>query len=529
MEPSLDKAKAVIRDFSGACISCGVCKDVCPFLVKYGTPDEILSNKSEDVFKCTNCKACDSSCSVGLSPSEALHSLKYQLVREGVLSEKAKGNLQSAYGFAMRGHKFPFSYYPKTETVFWPGCSLSGSTPEVVKKTVKLLSEHLNTKVGLCLDCCFDPCFQNGDVDTVKKSFEVIRQRFEAHNIKNIYVGCTNCYKVFSLFLPDMNVRHVFEALPEKKLSTDAYLHHPCPAWRFDKLRDTLKDKLGPIKEEAIQPMCCGLGGGSSRLDSDLSERFRERVVSASKESDIVTYCNGCKNYFLQKGKKVYHALEILTDVKPFEQPVSSAKRWLNRLILAFSQRINIKKIAIALLVVSLIVLTTVLRKEGYISAESLFALIAEHKFLAPALFIFIYAIGPSLFLPSLPLTLGAGFLWGPVWGVVFSITGATLGSSVSFLIARYILGDTIKERFSYARWQMLKEKVEKHGWKAVAFTRIVPIFPYPVLNYLFGVTPIPFLHYLWATFVFMLPACIAYTAFVSVRQNSVATASIQL
>jgi uncharacterized membrane protein YdjX (TVP38/TMEM64 family) len=75
-------------------------------------------------------------------------------------------------------------------------------------------------------------------------------------------------------------------------------------------------------------------------------------------------------------------------------------------------------------------------------------------------------------------------------------------------------MGDAIKQRFSHARWQWLTEKVSRHGWKAVAFTRIVPVFPYPVLNYLFGLTPIPFFHYLWSTFAFMLPACIAYVAF---------------
>jgi uncharacterized membrane protein YdjX (TVP38/TMEM64 family) len=55
---------------------------------------------------------------------------------------------------------------------------------------------------------------------------------------------------------------------------------------------------------------------------------------------------------------------------------------------------------------------------------------------------------------------------------------------------------------------------VERHGWKAVAFARLLPVLPFPVLNYMFGVTPIPFFHYLWSTFVFMLPACIAYVAF---------------
>jgi uncharacterized membrane protein YdjX (TVP38/TMEM64 family) len=178
--------------------------------------------------------------------------------------------------------------------------------------------------------------------------------------------------------------------------------------------------------------------------------------------------------------------------------------------------RLNTKKIILALLVLFLISAAAYLRKLGYLSPNLLFEFISTYKILAPALFIFLYSIGPSLFIPSLSLTLtiGAGLLWGPFWGVVFAITGATLGASVSFLIARYILSDAIKERFSYSRWQWLKGKVEIHGWKAVAFSRIVPILPFPVLNYLFGITPIPFLHYLWSTFVFMLPSRIAYVAF---------------
>jgi uncharacterized membrane protein YdjX (TVP38/TMEM64 family) len=75
-------------------------------------------------------------------------------------------------------------------------------------------------------------------------------------------------------------------------------------------------------------------------------------------------------------------------------------------------------------------------------------------------------------------------------------------------------MGNTVKERFGYERWKWLQGKVERHGWKAVAFARLLPVLPFPVLNYMFGVTPIPFLHYLWGSFVFMLPACIAYVAF---------------
>jgi uncharacterized membrane protein YdjX (TVP38/TMEM64 family) len=59
-----------------------------------------------------------------------------------------------------------------------------------------------------------------------------------------------------------------------------------------------------------------------------------------------------------------------------------------------------------------------------------------------------------------------------------------------------------------------MEEKVVKHGWKAVAFVRLIPVFPFNILNYLLGLTPIPYVQYLWSSFVFMLPACIAFVAF---------------
>ena len=65
-------------------------------------------------------------------------------------------------------------------------------------------------------------------------------------------------------------------------------------------------------------------------------------------------------------------------------------------------------------------------------------------------------------------------------------------------------------------RWKRLDEGVEKHGWKVVAFTRLVPIFPFNLLNYAFGLTSIGFRQYAVATFLCMLPACIAFIVFSS-------------
>jgi uncharacterized membrane protein YdjX (TVP38/TMEM64 family) len=457
-------------------------------------------------------------CPDGLSPSKALHEIKYKQIKENTLPENIKTILNSANRFAMRGHKFPFAYYQSTEIAFWPGCSLSGTRPDLVKKIVKML------KSGLALDCCFDPLFHNGDIDAVKSASERVKDRLNRHGIRRLILGCTNCKKIFELYMPEIKTDHILEVFPEINSKPkyyaelqNIYLHHPCPSFRFTHIRESANkhlEKFTSIASQTSQPLCCGLGGAAHALSEKLSDKYAEKVIADAKEFPIITYCMGCKNKYLKKGKDAYHILELITDAKPLKQPVTSGRKWFNRLILSIEQRLKSKQFILGITVIVAIIIATYLRKSGYISPESLLEFIKQYKILSPALFILIYAIGPSIFIPSLPLTLGAGFLWGPFWGVVFSITGATLGASIPFLLARYIFGNTIRERFGYARWEWLKEKVDYHGWKAVAFTRIVPIFPYPILNYLFGITPIPFLHYLWSTFVFMLPACIAYVAF---------------
>jgi uncharacterized membrane protein YdjX (TVP38/TMEM64 family) len=171
-------------------------------------------------------------------------------------------------------------------------------------------------------------------------------------------------------------------------------------------------------------------------------------------------------------------------------------------------------RLAVGIIVLFLIGAGVFLGQRGLFSTDVLLSALMAYPVAAPLIFILIYAVAPAIFLPSIPLSLAAGFLWGPLWGVVFAMTGATAGASVSFFLARYLLSDAVRKRFAAAQWQWLVEKVEKHGWKAVAFVRLIPVFPFNVLNYLLGLTPIPFRHYLWSSFVFMLPACIAFVAF---------------
>jgi len=128
-----------------------------------------------------------------------------------------------------------------------------------------------------------------------------------------------------------------------------------------------------------------------------------------------------------------------------------------------------------------------------------------------PVIYILIYAVGTLFFLPGSVLTLTGGALFGPLLGTFVNITGATLGALGSFLIARYLAHDWVANKTG-GRIKTLMDGVENEGWRFVAFVRLVPLFPFNLLNYALGLTRIKLFHYVIATYIFMLPGAIAYT-----------------
>lgn len=140
--------------------------------------------------------------------------------------------------------------------------------------------------------------------------------------------------------------------------------------------------------------------------------------------------------------------------------------------------------------------------------------LVVRFRFLGawgPVAYILFYLVAPPLFIPGAPITIAGGALFGPVWGTVYTILGATGGASFAFLIARYLAGEWVEKR-SGGILGRLKEGVEDEGWRFVAFTRLVPLFPFTLLNYAFGLTRVKFSHYAAASFFCMLPGAAAYS-----------------
>lgn len=129
---------------------------------------------------------------------------------------------------------------------------------------------------------------------------------------------------------------------------------------------------------------------------------------------------------------------------------------------------------------------------------------------LAPLVYMAGYSIATVLFLPGSVFTLAGGLLFGPWLGALYALLGATVGASAAFLIGRYLASDWVARR-ARGRLRRLIEGVEQEGWRFVAFVRLVPVFPFNLLNYALGLTRIQTVQYVVASFVCMAPGALAY------------------
>jgi uncharacterized membrane protein YdjX (TVP38/TMEM64 family) len=129
----------------------------------------------------------------------------------------------------------------------------------------------------------------------------------------------------------------------------------------------------------------------------------------------------------------------------------------------------------------------------------------------APVVFVAAYIAMELLFVPALPLAILAGIAFGPLWGTVYTWVAATVSAALAFLITRHG-GREMVERWiaGHPRLARIDEAVARHGWYILAFTRLVPIFPFNLQNYAYGLTGIGFLTYLVVTAVFMIPGTAA-------------------
>ena len=127
--------------------------------------------------------------------------------------------------------------------------------------------------------------------------------------------------------------------------------------------------------------------------------------------------------------------------------------------------------------------------------------------------FIGSHIIATAVGIPDTILVIVGGSVFGIFWGTVWSVIGATLGAIAAFWLARHLLHDWFKQRFSRSkRLHRLNQMMHHQGLSCVMAIRFTPISPFNVVNFLFGLTSVQLRHYALGTFIGIIPGTFVYT-----------------
>jgi len=213
---------------------------------------------------------------------------------------------------------------PRCDTLFFPGCFLTNEAPELVRSTVRWLTEHGNQEVGLTLMCCGSPLVQAGLAERAERYIKSVSDT----GARRIVTACPGCHYQLLNYksTQDLEIVSVF------KLMADAGVRTPDIGIGRITVHDSCLDREGEMGGWARQilsnyeivemahhgarTLCCGSGGVVSMVDRELHHSRTQKRVGEFQDTgaDVcVTYCMACCYTLLQAAEpgRVRHVLEL--------------------------------------------------------------------------------------------------------------------------------------------------------------------------------------------------------------------------
>jgi uncharacterized membrane protein YdjX (TVP38/TMEM64 family) len=142
---------------------------------------------------------------------------------------------------------------------------------------------------------------------------------------------------------------------------------------------------------------------------------------------------------------------------------------------------------------------------------DALVAFREGHQFTMVAVFIGAYIAQTALSLPGAAvLSLAAGAIFGAVMGTVYVNIGATVGATLAFLVARYLFHDAIQNKFG-SRLEKINIELETRGFNYLLFLRLVPLFPFFLINLWAGLTRVPLRTFFFGTMLGIIPGSFVF------------------
>ncbi len=542
--PAVNPAESLMKEMLSGCTSCGECVRVCRFLQQHGAPAVIAgSGTAKDnllkAFDCSLCGLCDAVCPVMLSPSAMFLSMRQEAFSQGIVDLKP---YLPWINYEKTGASFLFrrDFIPQgCKTIFFPGCSLSGSRPDAVLALFNSVRQK-EPSAGMVLDCCGKISRDLGLVEQFKTIFARLSDRLRSKGVSCILSSCPGCSKVLNENAEGFDVKSIYELLASdsgwqksridlqgnQSASATVVIHDPCMT-RFDPVQQKAVRQLvlscgyqiEELPSSGVVARCCGQGGMVEGSVPGTVRQESGKIANEAAGRPLITSCGACCNT-LSEVTMTAHVADLLTGRPVFSaKKASSARRWLNRFRLRCtrldyaSNAVSGKKIALILAVAVTVGLFFYLDLGRYLTLESLKAnrqllleYYADHQALTIAAFIAIYIIQTCLALPgAVILSLSAGAVFGTLAGTFFAVTSATIGATLSFLVTRYLLREMIISRFGN-KLEGINRELEQRGINYLLFLRLVPVFPFFLINLGSGLTRLPLRTFVLGTFFGIIP-----------------------
>jgi len=177
-----------------------------------------------------------------------------------------------------------------------------------------------------------------------------------------------------------------------------------------------------------------------------------------------------------------------------------------------------IKRIIILLAIIGFAAAFKIFHLEQYLTLSYIKAsrhrfeiLYGEHRLLLIAGYMLIYILVTSLSLPgAVIMTLAGGALFGVLTGIIVVSFASTIGATLACLVSRFILRDWVQGEFS-DKLKAVNDGIEKEGAFYLFTLRLIPVFPFWLINLVMGLTKMPLRTFYWVSQTGMLPGTIVY------------------
>lgn len=146
----------------------------------------------------------------------------------------------------------------------------------------------------------------------------------------------------------------------------------------------------------------------------------------------------------------------------------------------------------------------------GGIDQEQLQAWLVQMGIWAPIIYVVLYTIGTLLILPSTPLNLSGGAIFGVWWGTFWTTVAAVIAAVVAFAFARTAGREWMTRKLA-GRWEAMDAEIHQGGLLYLFAIRLLPIIPYGIVNFAAGLTSIRFRDYFLATLLGTVPGILPF------------------